>query len=204
MDIGGGGGRKLVRLASFVAMPHEAQTSSVTPKLVPVAAAAVTHSPRGTVARVHSIIRKYAPKYQNPHTLAEAIVAESRSQNYDPLFVAAVIKAESTFNPMARSHKGAQGLMQIMPATGAWLAKRNDLPRGKLTDTGHNLRLGINYLKHLESEFSGNKVFTLVAYNWGPGHVRSATDGKRRIPKECMTYARKILSDYQRWQSGLI
>jgi soluble lytic murein transglycosylase-like protein len=153
---------------------------------------------------VHSIIRKYAPKNQNPHILADAIVRESRHQGYDPLFVAAVIKSESTFNPSARSHKGAQGLMQIMPATGQWLQSKNDIPRGKLTDPGHNLRVGIAYLKYLEQEFHGNRIFTLVAYNWGPGHVQSATGGKRRIPKECMTYALKILNDYQRGQSGLI
>jgi hypothetical protein len=203
-----GGDKQRMRLASFVAVPHDVQGRQAIPQgasqassLVPMAE---RPSPRGVVGRVHTIIRKYAPKHQSPQELAHAIVTESRNQGYDPLFVAAVIKAESTFNAAARSNKGAQGLMQIMPATGAWLAKRNDLPRGKLTDPGHNLRLGISYLKHLESEYSGDKVFTLVAYNWGPGHVQSATGGKRRIPKECMTYARKILQDYQRWQSGLI
>jgi soluble lytic murein transglycosylase len=136
--------------------------------------------------------------------LAEAIVKESRSQAYDPLFVAAVIKAESTFNSSARSNRGAQGLMQIMPATGAWLAHKEDLPKGKLTDPGHNLKLGITYLKHLEAQFDGNKVFTLVAYNWGPGHLQKAAGGKKRIPRECLSYALKILNDYKRWQSGLI
>lgn len=207
-DAGGGSGTQRMRLASFVAMPQEKTQATTVPQVIRplsrVLGAIERPTSRGVVGRVHSIIRKYAPKHQSPHVLAEAIVAESKSLGYDPLFVAAVIKAESTFNPVARSHKGAQGLMQIMPATGAWLAKRNDLPQGKLTDTGHNLRLGITYLKQLESEYSGDKVFTLVAYNWGPGHVQSAAGGKRRIPKECMTYALKILKDYQRWQSGLI
>jgi soluble lytic murein transglycosylase len=153
---------------------------------------------------VFSIIRKYAPKNRDPHILAEAIVKESRQQGYDPLFVAAVIKAESTFNSSARSHRGAQGLMQIMPATGAWLADKKDIPRGKLTDPGHNLKLGITYLKHLESEFNGNKMFALVAYNWGPGHVQKATGGQKRIPRVCLSYALTILNDYKRWQSGVI
>jgi soluble lytic murein transglycosylase len=156
------------------------------------------------ITKVHSIIEKYAPRHQDGHALAEQIVRESREQGYDPLFVAAVIKAESTFNPRARSNKGAQGLMQIMPATGKWLRAKNELPHGHLTDPKHNLRLGISYLRELESSYRGDKVFTLVAYNWGPGHVQSATGGKRRIPKECMTYALKILRDYQRWQSGTI
>jgi soluble lytic murein transglycosylase len=153
---------------------------------------------------VHSIIKKHAPKNRNSKILAEAIVRESLAQDYDPLFVAAVIKTESLFNPIARSHKGAQGLMQIMPATGAWLANRESLPRQKLTDAGHNLRLGITYLKQLESEYNGDRVFTLVAYNWGPGHVEMASGGKRRIPGECLRYAVRILNDYRRWKSGVI
>jgi soluble lytic murein transglycosylase-like protein len=159
---------------------------------------------KGLVKRVRSIINKHAPRNSDPDVLAEAIVNESAKQNYDPLFVAAVIKSESTFNTSARSNKGAQGLMQIMPSTGAWISSKHGYSRGKLTDPGHNLKLGISYLKHLESEYSGNRLFALVAYNWGPGHVDSATNGKKRIPKQCMTYALKILRDYKSWQSGVI
>lgn len=155
-------------------------------------------------AKVHSIVKKYAPKHKNPAVLAEAIVKECAAQGYDPLFVAAVIKSESTFNSAARSNKGAQGLMQIMPATGAWLTKRESLPHGKLTDPGHNLKLGITYLRQLEEQFKGNRVFTLVAYNWGPGHLERASVGKNKIPAESMTYAVNILNDYRRWKAGVI
>ncbi len=163
-------------------------------------------APTGThlTSRVLSIIKKHAPKNRNAKVLAEAIVRESLAQDYDPLFVAAVIKTESLFNPVARSNKGAQGLMQIMPATGAWLAHRESLPRLKLTDTRHNLQLGITYLKQLEDEYNGDRVFTLVAYNWGPGHVEMASGGKRRIPGECLRYAVRILNDYRRWKTGVI
>jgi soluble lytic murein transglycosylase-like protein len=159
---------------------------------------------RSVQLKVHSVIQKYAPKHKSPAQLASAIVQESARQGVDPLFVAAVIKSESAFNTSARSNKGAQGLMQIMPATGAWLVARNDLPRKKLTDPGHNLRLGISYLKYLEESYSGNRVFALVAYNWGPGHVERATGGRKRIPKECMKYALKIIQDYRRWSLGSI
>lgn len=175
-------------------------------KQEPVAEVTI-NSPRnskGLVKRVSSIINKHAPKNTNPDVLAEAIVSESAKQGYDPLFVAAVVKSESTFNTAARSNKGAQGLMQIMPSTGAWISSKKGYSRGKLTDPGHNLKLGIAYLKHLESEYRGNRLFALVAYNWGPGHVDSATNGKKRIPKQCMTYALKILRDYKSWQSGVI
>ena len=219
-----------VRLASYsVAVPRRAPIPSVVPVSSKIQAQSATslhkgvftgvnaapappvqreavpaHASRALVGRVHSIITKYSPRHKSASQLAHAIVRESARQGVDPIFVAAVIKSESTFNESARSNKGAQGLMQIMPATGAWLTTKQDLPRGKLTDPGHNLRLGIAYLKYLEQTYEGNRVFTLVAYNWGPGHVESASGGKRRIPKECMTYALKIMNDYKRWSSGVI
>lgn len=153
------------------------------------------------VDKVYGIIKTHAPKHQNSRTLADAIVTEASVQQYDPLFVAAVIKSESTFNAMAKSHKGAQGLMQIMPKTGAWLAKKEEMPRGSLTDPGYNLKLGITYLKHLEEMFDGNRVFVLIAYNWGPGHVESASEGKRKVPSEVVTYAVKIMNDFRRWSN---
>ncbi len=153
--------------------------------------------------QVHRILKKHGRPVQNGKDLASAIVREALAQNYDPVFVAAVIKSESAFNSLARSHKGAQGLMQIMPKTGAWLADQQAIPRQKLTDPGHNLKLGISYLKQLEAEYGGNRVLTLIAYNWGPGHVASASVGGRRVPGEVMQYAVKILNDYRRWSSEL-
>lgn len=153
--------------------------------------------------QVHRILKRHGKPTQNGKELASAIVKEALSQNYDPVFVVAVIKSESAFNALAKSHKGAQGLMQIMPKTGAWLADQAAIPRGKLTDPGHNLKLGISYLKQLEAEYKGNRMLTLVAYNWGPGHVESASAGSRRVPGEVMQYAIKILNDYRRWSNEL-
>jgi soluble lytic murein transglycosylase len=110
-----------------------------------------------------------------------------------------VIKSESSFNELARSHKGAKGLMQLMPRTGSWLAQLAKMPKGELTDPGYNLALGIRYLKQLEQGYGGDRIFTLIAYNWGPGRVESAADGERRVPPEVMGYAIKILNDYRRW-----
>lgn len=154
--------------------------------------------------QVYQIIRRHAPKKVDAKMLARAIVDESRTQKYDPLFVAAVIKSESTFNALAKSHVGARGLMQIMPATGKWIAEKMERDpseiRGSLTDPGYNLKLGITYLKHLEETYAGDRVFTLVAYNWGPGRVERAFGGRNRVPGEVAQYAIKILNDHRRWQ----
>lgn len=153
--------------------------------------------------RVLKIIQLHAPKHTDPKTLADRIVKESVAQNYDPLFVAAVIKSESGFNSLARSHVGARGLMQIMPATGTYMAGKLKIKKVRLYDCDQNLRLGIAFLKELEASYDGDKVMTLVAYNWGPGHVEMAGKGKRRIPGEVMRYAVKILNDYRRWRGDV-
>jgi hypothetical protein len=184
--------------------PSAPDATAQAPVIAPQEASAQTVSERGALEKqVYRILKRYGKPTHNGKQLAAAIVKEALMQEYDPVFVAAVIKSESAFNALATSHKGAQGLMQIMPKTGAWLADQAALPRGKLTDPGHNLKLGISYLKQLEAQYKGNRMLTLVAYNWGPGHVESASAGARRVPGEVMQYAIKILNDYRRWSSEL-
>jgi len=156
------------------------------------------------VEQVFKIISKFSKNKEQGLRLAKRIVAESRRNNYDPLFVAAVIKSESGFNHLATSHVGAKGLMQIMPDTGRFMERLVDAgprPAGFLTDPGYNLKLGINYLKHLDEQFNGNKVLTLIAYNWGPGKVQRTMQGRiGGVPKEVMNYALKILHDHDTWR----
>lgn len=156
------------------------------------------------VEQVFKIISKFSKNKEQGLKLANRIVNESRRNNYDPLFVAAVIKSESGFNHLATSHVGAKGLMQIMPDTGRFMESLVDAgprPAGFLTDPGYNLKLGINYLKHLDEQFNGNKVLTLIAYNWGPGKVQRTMQGRiGGVPKEVMNYALKILHDHNTWR----
>jgi soluble lytic murein transglycosylase len=94
----------------------------------------------------------------------------------DRALVYAIMRAESAFDPAAESHAGAQGLMQIMPATARYLANRKDLalPRqSDLLDAETSIRFGQAYLEHLLqwSPVGGNLIYLAVAYNAGPARV---------------------------------
>jgi prophage antirepressor-like protein len=159
---------------------------------------------RAVVQQVEEIVRKHGKAFADSRALARTIVLASNRNGIDPILVAALIKSESAFDKRAVSHKGAQGLMQLMPKTADWVAKTAGLRRRPLTDAGYNVQVGIEYLKYLEAEHEGNLLFALIAYNWGPGHVRSATSGARRVPRECMKYALTILRDYSEWKRGVV
>jgi hypothetical protein len=151
---------------------------------------------------VMGIVRSARKDPEEARKLAVAIVRASMKAEYDPLLVASVIKAESTFNRHAVSYMGAKGLMQILPDTGSYISRRHKLDwEGirDLHDTEYNLMLGIAYLKELESQFKGNLEHALIAYNWGPGNLIKAFKGEKVIPSSSVKYARGILSRRGKW-----
>jgi len=98
----------------------------------------------------------------------------ARVNGVPPSLVAAVVLAESKFKDNASSHRGASGLMQIMPETGEWIAEETGMVGFKpemLNDVSTNLRMGTWYLAYLLREYDGNTVLALAAYNAGRGHV---------------------------------
>jgi len=103
------------------------------------------------------------------------IVSSSAQFNVSASLVASVINCESSYNPLAISSSGAIGLMQIMPATGEYLADRYGLEEfviDDLYDIQTNITLGSYYLSILLNEFDDLKT-TLVAYNAGPTKART-------------------------------
>ncbi len=110
----------------------------------------------------------------------------ARRHNLDPALVMAVIQVESSFNPRAVSHKGAKGLMQIVPVTAGYLGLKNPL------DPKANLRAGIRYLGQLKKVFKGDMVLTLAAYNAGPTKV--AALGAVPDHQETRNFVVKVLS----------
>jgi soluble lytic murein transglycosylase len=93
----------------------------------------------------------------------------------DRAVVYAFMRQESRFNPNARSHAGARGLMQLMPATAGFIAKKRfrGRNRARLYDPELNMSLGQKYIEHLISNdmIKGNMLLVAAAYNGGPGNL---------------------------------
>lgn len=122
--------------------------------------------------------------------LAQTVIRMAREYRLDPRLVFAVIRAESNFDPLARSPKNAQGHMQLIPETAERFAVRHVL------DPIENLRGGMSYLRWLLSYFRGDVVLALAAYNAGEG----AVDRYRGVPPypETLAYVQRIRALYPR------
>jgi membrane-bound lytic murein transglycosylase MltF len=113
----------------------------------------------------------------------------SNKHNIDPALIRAVIKAESNFNHRAVSPVGAQGLMQLMPATASQL---------QVDDAFHpekNINGGVRYLSYLLKLYRGNLTLALAAYNAGEGAVAKYHN---QVPpyRETKNYVKRVLSFY--------
>jgi soluble lytic murein transglycosylase-like protein len=120
----------------------------------------------------------------------ERLVAEAaRRHGLEPALVMAVVGVESGFQPQAVSPKGAQGLMQLMPATA------RDLGVADPFDPAANLDGGSRYLSSLVARYDGDLTKALAAYNAGMGAV--ARHGGVPPYEETRRYVRKVLGRYQ-------
>jgi soluble lytic murein transglycosylase len=106
----------------------------------------------------------------------EELQPHVKSQQLDEAFVLGLIRQESRFLPDVRSHAGASGLMQLMPATAAWVAKRTgmlDFRPSIVNDVQVNLGLGTAYLRTVLNDLDDHPVLASAAYNAGPGRARA-------------------------------
>jgi soluble lytic murein transglycosylase-like protein len=125
----------------------------------------------------------------------------------NPWLVLAVIQIESRYDNWAVSPRGAMGLLQIMPDTGQWLARRAGMPwtgPTMLFDPLVNLRLGIEYLGYLKGRYGNDMKAILSAYNAGPGKFEKDR-GAGRVGYRLDYYKsvkRALLSDMRRNHYG--
>ena len=125
---------------------------------------------------------------------AEQIAKAASAHQVDSLLVASVVEVESTFDPEAGSHKGAVGLMQLLPSTAG-------MPRSKLLEPSTNLAAGSAYLAEMIERFDGDLGLALAAYNAGPTNVRRY-EGVPPFP-ETEQYVEKVLSRYVEYHRQL-
>ena len=130
-------------------------------------------------------------------TKFDKIIVEAAKQfDVDATLVSAVIKAESDYNPHTVSHKGARGLMQLMPATAARFGVTNSFePRA-------NIYAGTRYLRWLLKTFEGNADLAVAAYNAGEGNVWKY----KGVPpfRETVNYINRIAKHIRRVEPAAI
>ncbi|MBF0157882.1 MAG: lytic transglycosylase domain-containing protein [Magnetococcales bacterium] len=133
-------------------------------------------------------LRGSGPSMKRADGAFDDIIQEAASTyGLNKNLISAVIQAESSFNPKAVSPAGAQGLMQLMPATGRSLGVDDPFnPR-------QNIMAGSRYLRRLLDRYQGNTQLALAAYNWGPGNLeRSLERQTGKMPQETRQYVAKI------------
>jgi hypothetical protein len=129
------------------------------------------------------------------HEIQQLVVRTAQRYGVDPALALALAKAESNFDPDAVSHKGAIGVMQLMPETAKALGVANPY------DPVENIDGGIRYLRQLIERFGGNIVLAVAAYNAGPNAVRRY-GGVPPYP-ETQTFVRKVLAYWEAFRKEL-
>lgn len=138
---------------------------------------------------VRRVIGAQPPAAKAPQRIQDAVDQAAQQYGVDPLLVHAVIQVESAYNPYAVSHAGAQGLMQLMPATARSLGVRNSF------DVEENIRAGVRHLKELKDVYKDDRL-ALAAYNAGAGAVKKY--GTVPPYRETQDYVVKVGQKYGR------
>lgn len=132
--------------------------------------------------------------------IVAAINDEARTTGLDPFLALAIITVESQFDPFATSHKGARGLMQLMPGTEGWLLGLTpDLSASAAMDPELNVRLGMRYFAKLQRSF-GRVDRALQAYNCGPKRLSDVLHETAPLPFQSEVYAQRVLRRYHRYK----
>jgi soluble lytic murein transglycosylase len=132
----------------------------------------------------------FAQRYPTP--FYEQVEPRARQVGLDPAWVYGLMRQESRFIMDAKSSVGAKGLMQLMPATAKWVAKKIGMAHfhpAKVTEMDTNVTLGTNYMRMVMDSLDDHPVLASAAYNAGPGRARKWRAEK---PLEGAIYAETI------------
>jgi len=152
-------------------------------------------------SRTHNFELRYPTPYR------DYLQKASRSRAIDEAWVYGIIRQESRFMHYAKSSVGAGGLMQVMPATAKWIAKKlgwSSYNDGMLHDIDTNVNLGTYYMRYTLDTFNGQEVMATAAYNAGPSRARrwaanAPLEGAiyaETIPfSETRNYVKKVLAN---------
>ena len=147
----------------------------------------------------------FSLRYLAPYR--DVLKSRTSQLQLDEAWVYGLIRQESRFIADAKSRAGASGLMQLMPATARWVAKKiglRDWRWSRVTDVDTNVSLGTHYLKHVLDTLDGQPVLASAAYNAGPGRARrwrpeAAVEGAiyaETIPlNETRDYVKKVMAN---------
>jgi soluble lytic murein transglycosylase len=147
----------------------------------------------------------FEQRFPMPHR--DAVVRRAAEIQLDPAYVYGLIRQESRFVTDARSSVGASGLMQVMPATARWTARKiglTDFTPGQITDRDTNIAIGTGYLRLVLDDFAGSLPLAAAAYNAGPSRPRAWRNGPileaaiwaENVPfAETRDYVKKVLSN---------
>ncbi len=130
-------------------------------------------------AEVASRDGEYELRFITPYR--DLIEPQARAQGLDLAWVYGLMRQESRFVHRAASRVGAQGLMQVMPATGKWVAKKigmSDYSRNKLAEPETNVLLGTSYMRIVLDDLEDHPVLASAGYNAGPGRAKRWRDSR--------------------------
>ncbi len=146
-------------------------------------------------------------EHRFPMPFQQSVVKRAKEIGLDPAYVYGLIRQESRFIMDARSGVGASGLMQVMPATAKWTAKKiglSNFTANQINDREINIAIGTGYLKLVLDDFAGSMPLAAAAYNAGPSRPRAWRNGAvvetaiwaENVPfAETRDYIKKVLSN---------
>jgi soluble lytic murein transglycosylase len=155
-----------------------------------------------TWPRFHDAVQEIALPLRHEDIIRQ----QAAEKDLDAALIAAVIYAESRFRDGQRSAAGAEGLMQITPATAHEIARKSggtEFETGDLATPQVNISYGAWYLRYLMGRYAGNRAFALAAYNAGEGNVDRWIDRARQRDVD-LTIAAIPFSETRTYVQGVL